>query len=1236
MRRILRSLAAPLALSALFAACGSSDDGDAGPLQTASLQGTVVNAPNPVSGVRIVLTGAGGTFTVTTTANGTYDLSGVPTGTYTVEVYGDDVYDSAGNPIPDKIDLRLAGVLVQAGVASINGRPIFLPERAAGTEVPIATGTTGTIAAGTLIQNQGAGIALSFDVATQATFRSADDTTLTITPIPVDQIPVPLPAGLTAASVFSIEPAGATFDVPPGLSLPNDASLPTGIEGVSLQRLSLETGAWTAFGSGAVSADGTRIVAEANGGPPQTGLIAVAVQPFCSTTVTGRVEDAMNAALAGVQVSTVGGRTATTDANGEFSIEGVLVPSASFPVVATAVPPVNSGHSPAESGMEMAQCGGTTSVGTITLPALAVDTTAPTIVSTTPADAAMDVADNAALAAVFSEIMSPGSIGSSTVRVRADGADVAGDIGVTNSMGMTTISFVPAALLPLGASCELILDANLMDAAGNRLGTTTTISFDTAAATGGGATAIDVTPDAPAALDTGDTLQMTAVVTDAAGATVNGALVAWSSSDANTLQVDATGLVTAVRAGTADITGAFGSVTDAVSVNVNAPAVDAVTLAGGESSVAIGASFVLTATALDSGANRLDGLSFTWTTTDAAVATVDAGGTVRAIGAGGPATITATEPGSGESADFAVTVIDPVTIDQVVVTAPITTIGSGTSVQFSATAYDAMQSTIPGATFAWSTSNAAVAIVGPTGLVTGTGAGSATITATANDSANVSGDAAVTGFTDTPLVVTVLGGSDGMTGVPGLRVLRHDASTGAFLDELQTNASGIANFGLTNAERASITVLRDPLQAQGTTFLESVLDVPVGPVAIGYDETRELANLTVTASAPVGTDVATVVSGGLERGDRVSYGSKSTTITAPGIRPRFVQSNGDVSILVIGKGGGSSSNPPTSAAFLLDQDPATIDQTNALVTLDAANLTTVPFSSQTAVIPADVTVLRDGLIFTTRNGVSQSSTSGDSLAAIPPGTDGLSFGFEAPALQTSSTVERVLALASAPTLLEVAMPEMDLLPVTFDNGTRTIAWTASGLDAANLDVGVAELMYSPLALQGSDPLRWELMFDGTLSSVVLPDLPANLSGLEPNAVTTTIDMRLSDLSGVTGYEALLSEARPYASSVERLRMNARANESAVRVEQVPVDVRIQGSGTGTVTVDWGSGQVQLSASDLVQVPRDANVTVTAVADGQFTVTQFTCSAAASTGVGTPTASANFTANFWVFNTIAFD
>ncbi|MEM6673943.1 MAG: Ig-like domain-containing protein [Planctomycetota bacterium] len=1245
MSRTLRSFAAPLALSALIVACSSSDDDNDGPPQTATVQGTVVNAPNAVSGVRIVLTGPGGTYRATTTANGTYDLSGVPTGTYTVDVYGDDVYDSDGNPIPDKIDLRLAGVFVQEGTASINGRPIFLPERAAGTEIDVATGTTGTIAAGTVIENQGEGIALSFDVATEATFRSADDTTISITPIPVDQIPRPLPQGLTAALAFSIEPAGATFDVRPGLSLPNEVNLPTGTGSVSLRRLTFDTGEWVEFGTGTVTADGTRIVADASSGPPQTGLFAVAVAPFCTTTVTGRVEGEMNEPLVGVQVTTIGGRTAMTDADGLFSISNVQVPSASFPVVATAVPGVNSGHSPAESGMEMAQCGGATNVGTIELPELAIDAQLPTIVSTTPVNEATDVADNVALSAVFSEVISPGSINSSTVLVRANGEEIAGDIGATNSSDMTTISFVPRALLPLEASCEFVLDANLMDAAGNRLGETTTITFTTAAATSGGAAAIDVTPDAPSALDAGNTLQLTATVTDAAGATVTGALVDWSSSDSSILRVDATGLVTAIRAGSADISGSFGAIADSVSVSVNVPAVDAVTILGGESNVVVGSSFVLFAAALDSGANRLNGVSFNWTSDAEAVATVDASGTVRAIGAGGPATITATDPVSGESADFAVTVISPDVTTQVTIDAPITMIGTGTSVQYSATAFDAMQTVVTGVTFAWTTSNAAVATVSPSGLVTGRGVGTATITATANGSNQVSGTAEVTGFSDSPLVITVLGGNDGITGVPNLRVLRHDASTGEFLDELTTDANGVANFGLTNAERASVTVLRDPYQFKTLTYLRSVLDVPVGPLTISYDEARQLARLDVTASGPSGTNAASVLSGGWEANDIRFGGSKSSTVSVFGVRPRFEQPNDLVSFIVLGYGSlatrgiifnDPTGDPPTSAAFLLDQDPDMIDDTNVPVTLDEANLTAIPYTAQRAVSPADVTILRDGLIFGIDNGSSDPSMTGNSIAAIPPGTDAVTFGFEAPALQSPATVERTLAFTDTPAALELAVPAMDLMPATFDEQTNTISWTASGNDAANLDVGVMELTSEFLFQGGPESRGWDLTFDGTRSSIGLPELPKDLSNLDPYIPSTSISMRLSDLSGITGYEAFLSAARPHATRVERVRMVTRANESAVTIEQLPIEIFISGQGTGTVTVDWGSGQVQMTSDQVVQVPRGSEVTITATADGQFVVDSFFSSGGPATGVGTSTASITFTVDSAGFAEIEFE
>jgi uncharacterized protein YjdB len=56
-------------------------------------------------------------------------------------------------------------------------------------------------------------------------------------------------------------------------------------------------------------------------------------------------------------------------------------------------------------------------------------------------------------------------------------------------------------------------------------------------------------------------------------------------------------------------------------------------------------------------------------------------------------------------------------------------IAVGATQQFAATAADANGATIPGATFAWSSENAAVATVSASGLVTGVAAGSANIIA---------------------------------------------------------------------------------------------------------------------------------------------------------------------------------------------------------------------------------------------------------------------------------------------------------------------------------------------------------------------------------------------------------------------------------------------------------------------------------------------------------------------------
>lgn len=75
------------------------------------------------------------------------------------------------------------------------------------------------------------------------------------------------------------------------------------------------------------------------------------------------------------------------------------------------------------------------------------------------------------------------------------------------------------------------------------------------------------------------------------------------------------------------------------------------------------------------------------------------------------------------------TVTEPV-VDHVSVTTTQPSIAVDGTAQFTATAYDAANNPIPGATFTWSSSNGSIAIVNATGLATGKGEGDALIIAT--------------------------------------------------------------------------------------------------------------------------------------------------------------------------------------------------------------------------------------------------------------------------------------------------------------------------------------------------------------------------------------------------------------------------------------------------------------------------------------------------------------------------
>jgi alpha-tubulin suppressor-like RCC1 family protein len=116
--------------------------------------------------------------------------------------------------------------------------------------------------------------------------------------------------------------------------------------------------------------------------------------------------------------------------------------------------------------------------------------------------------------------------------------------------------------------------------------------------------------------------------------------------------VSASGLVTAVAPGSAQITATSESVTSNVTVTVSPVPVASLTLSS-ISALVPRQSQILTATVKDSAGNTLQGRTVAWSTSNATIATVNDSGTVTAVAAGS-AEITATAEGRSTSATVTV------------------------------------------------------------------------------------------------------------------------------------------------------------------------------------------------------------------------------------------------------------------------------------------------------------------------------------------------------------------------------------------------------------------------------------------------------------------------------------------------------------------------------------------------------------------------------------------------------
>ena len=145
--------------------------------------------------------------------------------------------------------------------------------------------------------------------------------------------------------------------------------------------------------------------------------------------------------------------------------------------------------------------------------------------------------------------------------------------------------------------------------------------------------------------------------------------------------------------------------------------------------VSLGETAQLTASAQDASGNAISGKTFTWSSSDASIATVSATGLVTAVARNGSATITATADAVNGTAAI---VVDQSVASVVVTPSTATLVSLGETVQLTASARDARGNSISGQGFTWSSSEPSVATVTPTGLATAVRSGPATISARAD------------------------------------------------------------------------------------------------------------------------------------------------------------------------------------------------------------------------------------------------------------------------------------------------------------------------------------------------------------------------------------------------------------------------------------------------------------------------------------------------------------------------
>lgn len=392
--------------------------------------------------------------------------------------------------------------------------------------------------------------------------------------------------------------------------------------------------------------------------------------------------------------------------------------------------------------------------GTLPLQASVRDASGQTISSTT---VVWSVQDTSIATVSPLGVVTARAVGATQVAASANGRSGLASISVT-PVAVASVSVAPAKV-DLAPGARTQLSVVCYDAAGKPLdgratvwassnasiatvddaGAVTAIAAGTATITatsegvsGGAAVSVAIPTIASVAIQPRSatiqraaTIQLSATITDQTGAIVADRSPAWTSSNAGVAIVSASGLVTAIAPGSASIAAELDGKADTATISVVAVPVGSVTVQPGTTALTVGQTMTLTATVRDANGAVVTDRSVAWTSSSAAVASVNQDGVVKALGTGS-AVISATSEGSSGSATVTVT-IAPVASISLQPTS--TTLQRNMTATFTPTLKDASGNVLTGRTVTWSSADSTVARVSSSGVVTAVGLGATVITA---------------------------------------------------------------------------------------------------------------------------------------------------------------------------------------------------------------------------------------------------------------------------------------------------------------------------------------------------------------------------------------------------------------------------------------------------------------------------------------------------------------------------